>query len=608
MSYIHGLRLWLRVGVYVAIVASVLHTTVCLESRRSEDERLFAPGCNKDVDIYDFDQQCTTETVDTKPSKWVDPFDMLPSHSTKNAKALVDESVKREKQCEVYMQRFVNLFLRRSGLRHYTLHSGSEKHVNFDFTINSKDLAILQKYGESGNCEQIFAVNDVLTRIFSPAEGTVYSDKPSSFVYNINFPFSQGVSGFASKAFSSIVDSPEVSIPIFVIIVSVSILCVAYITRSYKLAAFTLVYIVFAANFGITWHRMYQEEVSARFYSEMKYSGVPLHCKEQLPFYKHLFYKYWYYVGEDCEEYYKKHFTSPMSQVSLSAVFAESLSVLILYPAQHIAKAYGDFITTATRSVPWYMAIIIFPIVCIVPVLFVFILLALLLNYQISVSPFTGLRIIPHWGQSRCSREEKENKYIEKPADTVQSSKNQLISNPLESAVASNDSSPLFLMNWPAVEKFMHTSSSQKGKEESAAKEHNSKVCKNCQIASTPSDGSGDSSQNMPSSSLKKKPVDCSKENMVYRQIEESKQNVTQCVTCVGDCCESSEASTVLSEDLNSTYEVTDKNENKSGEQEMKAIENQCTVLPLKPCKCQNTNDSLSKDSGSVSEKMQACI
>lgn len=54
------------------------------------------------------------------------------------------------------------------------------------------------------------------------------------------------------------------------------------------------------------------------------------------------------FVGEDCEKYYKKHFTSPMSQVSLNAVFSESMSVLILYPAQHIAKAYGDFITITT--------------------------------------------------------------------------------------------------------------------------------------------------------------------------------------------------------------------------------------------------------------------
>lgn len=608
MSYIHGLRLCLRVGVYVAIVATFLQTTECLENRRSEDERLFAPRCNKDVDIYDFGQQCTLETVeDTKPSQWVDPFDMLPSRNTKNAKAGMDESVKREKQCEVYMQRFVNLFLRRSGLRHYSLQSGSEKHVNFDFTINSEDLAVLQRYGESGSREHIFAVNDVLTRIFSPAEETVYSHKPSSFEYNINFPFSQGISGFAWKVYSSIVDSPEVSIPICVLIVSVSTLYVAYITRSYKLAAFILVYIVFAANFGITWYRMYQEEMSARFYSEMKYSGAPSHCKgQQLPWYERLFSSLF---DEDCEKYYKKHFTSPMSQVSLSAVFAESLSVLVLYPAEHIAKAYGDFITTATNSVPYLLKPFVFPIVCIIPILFVFILLALLLNYQISLSPFTGLRIIPHWGQSQCCKEEKENKHIEKPANTVGSSKNQLISNPLESAVATNDSSPLFLMNWPAVEKFMHTSTSQKGREEAAAKEHNSKVCKNCQIVmSIPSDGSGDSSQKVPNSSLKKKPVDCNKENMMYRQVKESKPNIKQCVTCLGDCCESNEASTVLSEDLYSMCEVTDKNENKSGEQEMKATESQYTVLSLKPCKCQNTNDSQSKDSGSVSEKMQECI
>lgn len=64
--------------------------------------------------------------------------------------------------------------------------------------------------------------------------------------------------------------------------------------------------------------------------------------------YYHAIYRFYFYLGEDCEKYYKKHFTSPMSRISLNAVFSESMSVLLLHPAEHIAKAYGDFITTAT--------------------------------------------------------------------------------------------------------------------------------------------------------------------------------------------------------------------------------------------------------------------
>lgn len=116
MSYIHGLRLYVRISVYVAILAIVLHMTVCLESRRSEDKHVFVPQCSNDVDIYDH-EQCKLETnEEIKPSAHEDPFEMLPSRYIKGAKPILEKSEKQDKQCVVYMQRFINLFLRRSGL------------------------------------------------------------------------------------------------------------------------------------------------------------------------------------------------------------------------------------------------------------------------------------------------------------------------------------------------------------------------------------------------------------------------------------------------------------------------------------------------------------
>lgn len=50
----------------------------------------------------------------------------------------------------------------------------------------------------------------------------------------------------------------QASIPIFVVAVTVVAFYLVYVTRSYKLAIFTIMLIVFAANFGITWYRMYQ--------------------------------------------------------------------------------------------------------------------------------------------------------------------------------------------------------------------------------------------------------------------------------------------------------------------------------------------------------------
>lgn len=144
MSYIYVLTSHVRVGVYVIILGNFLHTTECLENRRL-DRRSFASN-SKEVDIYAPGEQCILET-DKNAEKWIDPFDMLPSNNMKNRKTRenghgkretgdnteqwidpfemlpsnnmkmkLDGSAKREKQCEVYMQRFINLFLRRSGL------------------------------------------------------------------------------------------------------------------------------------------------------------------------------------------------------------------------------------------------------------------------------------------------------------------------------------------------------------------------------------------------------------------------------------------------------------------------------------------------------------
>lgn len=227
------------------------------------------------------------------------------------------------------------------------------------------------------------------------------------------------------------------------------------------------------------------------------------------------------------------------------------------------------------------------------------IILALLLNYQISVSPFTGLRIIPHWGQSIWSKDRQKNDHTDKLADTEHTSKRQHISNSLESAVASNDSSPLFLMNWPAVEKFLHKS--QKGKNEVYVKEHNNKVCNNCQIVmSVPSDGSGDSSQNVPRLNVKKKTRSCRKENSACKHGKELKANIT----CSGDCCIHNEGSTSSSEDLNSVYEKAGEEEEKLV-QKVKVTENK--DRGISSCQCQRNNESVNEESGSVSEKLKVC-
>lgn len=143
MSYIDVLTLHIRVGIYVIILGNFLHMMECLENRRL-DTRSFASN-SKEVDIYAYGEQCASKTdenaeqridpFDMLPSnnmnrktrvngyekretgdnteQWIDPFEMLPSN---NMNMKLDGSVKREKQCEIYMQRFINLFLRRSGL------------------------------------------------------------------------------------------------------------------------------------------------------------------------------------------------------------------------------------------------------------------------------------------------------------------------------------------------------------------------------------------------------------------------------------------------------------------------------------------------------------
>lgn len=223
-----------------------------------------------------------------------------------------------------------------------------------------------------------------------------------------------------------------------------------------------------------------------------------------------------------------------------------------------------------------------------------FILLALLLNYQISVSPFTGFRIAPHWGQSRCCKGQEEN--IGKPSDTVNSSK----SLPLESTIASNDSYPLVLLNGPAAEKFLCIR--QKGKDEAATKNHNNKVRNSYQIVMpVPSDGGGDSPQNVPSTGIKKNAASCNQEICVCKQLKESEADIKQHVTCSGDCCIHEKASNVLSEDVNSICEKAREEEGEKSGQQLETTENK--DMGISSCQCQKN-----KESGSVLEKLKGLI
>lgn len=245
-------------------------------------------------------------------------------------------------------------------------------------------------------------------------------------------------------------------------------------------------------------------------------------------------------------------------------------------------------------SVPFYLKPFVFPIVCIVPILLLLTLLALLLNFQISINPFTGFCLKPHSAQqSRYYKEQEESKHIENPADTVHSSRNQQIPSALESAVAANDTSPLILLNWPAIEKFLH--GNQKG----------NKICKNCQtVMCVPSDGSGDSSQNMSCLDIKKNSNDFTQKNCEHKQLKDSETSMKQHTTCLGDCCIHYKANTLLSEGSNSVPEQTGEEAEKDVIQ-IKNLENK--HLGVSSCQCKSSNETINKESCSISEKLKEC-
>lgn len=62
------------------------------------------------------------EMIEDEPDDWVDPFDMLgyDKHKTKNVicnEMEMNTIIKRLGKCEVYMRRFINSFIRSSGLQ-----------------------------------------------------------------------------------------------------------------------------------------------------------------------------------------------------------------------------------------------------------------------------------------------------------------------------------------------------------------------------------------------------------------------------------------------------------------------------------------------------------
>jgi hypothetical protein len=59
-------------------------------------------------------------------------------------------------------------------------------------------------------------------------------------------------------------------------------------------------------------------------------------------------------TGEDCVQFYKVRDVRPIVKISPADVFSETLSSMIVKPANNIGKAYGDFIRSLSGKVCFY--------------------------------------------------------------------------------------------------------------------------------------------------------------------------------------------------------------------------------------------------------------
>uniref|UniRef100_A0A1B6CYY6 Chloride channel CLIC-like protein 1 n=1 Tax=Clastoptera arizonana TaxID=38151 RepID=A0A1B6CYY6_9HEMI len=209
----------------------------------SANKKLGIECVNKDRTL------CVPKHEVFKNNKLVNPleFNLEGNHDNlKNSHSFLDNNCI---YCQNYIKRFINLFLRSSGLKNYKLYKGAKKQVTFEYIINSSELDILQKFVENGG-NNFAAVNEVLERILFPSEGTTF--------YEDFFFF--GYSSIINKL-SFINNSPEWLIVISVAVVGFSTYCIIFSSGGYYRAFINIIILILFAGYGFTWLRMYQINV-----------------------------------------------------------------------------------------------------------------------------------------------------------------------------------------------------------------------------------------------------------------------------------------------------------------------------------------------------------
>uniref|UniRef100_A0A2S2P515 Chloride channel CLIC-like protein 1 n=1 Tax=Schizaphis graminum TaxID=13262 RepID=A0A2S2P515_SCHGA len=327
-------------------------------------------------------------TIKCSENEFVDPLDMLNyDRSTKSMRkskpnALVGEPIQNNR-CTIFLTRFINILLINTGLPSIDQVSNERENKELkslaSVTLSVKDFQLLKNMVNKKDIDYT-EIDRILNSLFTPLP--MNSDEFKAM-------------GSSFEIFDQI---KEVLYWISVGSISIALLYIIFQQIRYVAIVTFILIIIFALSFGSTWYTMYTKAVINR---EVHFDNMPSHCHTKTGWTTFS----WFQTNnlDECKKYKEAIKLDPKYSIAITDVLAEMLSKIMMKPIETLGESIYVFNKSVLKDMPYWVQLILIPIVIIIIIKTIFLSTALLVGRSLSMKYIFG------YGSSTIGREPTDN-------------------------------------------------------------------------------------------------------------------------------------------------------------------------------------------------------
>jgi len=313
--------------------------------------------------------------------EFVDPLDMLnydrSTKSMKRSKTVNDDPSSGHVQndrCTIFLSRFVNVLLKNTGLTNLYRNSNEPNDPDLQSYVSVKisvqDVELLTNMANKKNIDYA-QVDRILHGMFTPVIKNVFEFKTTGGYNNLETYYGQ---------------IKEVLYWILIGSISIGLLYVIYVRIRYIFNITFVLFVIFGLAFASTWYTMYMKATINR---SVHLEHMPHNCHGKtggwLTF-------SWFGRNklDECKKYKEAIYLDPKYSIAATEVLAEMLSKIMVKPLETLGESIYKFNKSVLMDFPWWMQLILVPIVVLIIVKVMLLSCALLVGRSMNMKSVFG--------------------------------------------------------------------------------------------------------------------------------------------------------------------------------------------------------------------------